>query len=72
MDEELRKYLDGMMAQINDKFEQMLDEMGTLRTDFQNTKGFLLEDAIVMGRRSLSIEQRLTKLEEELRRGKPL
>lgn len=72
MDEELRKYLDGMMAQINDKFEQMLDEMGTLRTDFQNTKGFLLEDAIVMGRRSLSIEQRLTKLEEEMRRGKPL
>ena len=68
MDEDLQKYLDGMMAQINDKFERMLDEMSTLRSDFQNSKAFLLEDAIITGRRSLSVEQRLSKLEDEMRR----
>jgi hypothetical protein len=31
MDEETRAYLDGMMAQINDKFERVLDEIITLR-----------------------------------------
>jgi hypothetical protein len=37
-----------------------------LRAGFQNTKSFLLEDAIVLGRRSLSIEERLARLERKL------
>ena len=50
----------------NVKLERILDEIGTLRTDFQNTKGFLLEDAIVLGRRTLTIEERLSRLERKL------
>jgi len=42
MDEETKAYLDAMMVQLNNKFERILDEIGTLRSDFQNTKGFLL------------------------------
>jgi type II secretory pathway predicted ATPase ExeA len=65
MDEETKAYLDAMMAQINNQFERVLDQMATLQTDFQNTKGFLLEDAIVLGRRALTIERRLTDLEKK-------
>jgi propanediol dehydratase small subunit len=50
---------------VNIKLERILDEIGTLRTDFQNTKGFLLEDAIVLGRRTLTIEERLSRLERK-------
>lgn len=61
-DDEMRRF----MAQINDRFERILDEITALRNDFQNTKGFLLEDAIVLGRRTLIIEERLTRLEKKL------
>jgi hypothetical protein len=51
---------------VNTKLERILDEISTLRTDFQNTKGFLLDDAVVLGRRTLLVEDRLTRLERKL------
>ena len=66
MDEELKAYLDAMMVQINDKFERTLGQLTALRADFQNTKGFLLEDSIVTGRRMMSVEDRLTAIEKKL------
>jgi hypothetical protein len=66
MDEETKAYLDKMTGQMNNGFERLLDQMSTLRGDFQNTKSFLLEDAIVLGRRSLTIEERLARLERKL------
>ena len=44
MDEETKACLDAMMVQLSDKVERIVDEIRTLRSDFQNTKGFLLED----------------------------
>ena len=65
MDEETKACLDDMKARMDEGFERMLDVITTLRADFQNTKGFLLEDAIVMGRRISSIEDRLSRLERK-------
>jgi len=73
MDEELKAYLDGMESRImkmegrlikliNDQHERLIDKVGTLSRDFQNTKGFLIEDAIVLGRRMTNIENRLDDL----------
>ena len=42
MDDELRKYLDGMMAQINGQFERVLNRLTAVERDFQNTKNFLV------------------------------
>ena len=70
LDDELKAYLDGMMTQINDKFERVLDRVGSLERDFQNTKEFLVGDALVTGRRWLDSEARLSKLEEEVRRAR--
>lgn len=67
MDEELRRYLEGMeqrlMARMNGQHERLIEAVSGLRSDFQATKGFLLEDAIVAGRRLLTIEERLNRLE---------
>ena len=73
MDEELRRYLDGMMAQINDKFGRVLDRVGALERDFQNTKEFLVGDVLVSGRRRsgrrrMDAETLLTQVEEQMRR----
>ncbi len=65
MDDETEAYLDAMMARINNQSERILDEIGTLKSDFQNTKGFLLEDAIVLGRRTITLEERLSRLERK-------
>jgi arylsulfatase A-like enzyme len=44
---------DALMTRMNDQFERVIDTMG------------LLEDAIVLGRRVASIEDRLDKLERK-------
>jgi hypothetical protein len=62
-DEEFRRFV----AQINDKLERILNRMTSLEGDFQNTKGFLVNDAAIGGRRWLDLEDRVTKLEDELR-----
>jgi hypothetical protein len=56
---------DALMTRMNDQFERVIDTMGSLSTDLRNTKAFLLEDAIVLGRRVASIEDRLDKLERK-------
>lgn len=69
MDEETRAYLDAikaeLMTQMNNQHERVIDEITTLRADFQNTKGFLVEDALVTGRRLSITEQRVTRLERK-------
>ncbi len=66
MDEELRAYLDEMMGRINNQFERMLEGIKALRTDYQATKTFLVEDALVNGRRLRSFEDRLERVEKHL------
>jgi hypothetical protein len=62
-DDEFRRFV----AQINDKLEQILNRLVSVESDFQNTKGFLIGDAALSGRRWLDLEARVTKLEHELR-----
>ena len=75
MDEELRAYLDeidrravarseALMRQLNDQYEKLLNTITALRRDFTNTKGFLIEDALVLGERLNAVERRLDRLEE--------
>jgi hypothetical protein len=63
MDEELRAYLDTMRLEFNDGQERLLNRLGSLEADFQNTKGFLVSDAVVAGRRWLDLDERVTRLE---------
>ncbi len=69
MDEEAKRYLDAMearlTARINDYSERMLNRLASLEQDFQNTKGFLVGDALVGSRRWLDLEARVTKLENK-------
>ena len=69
MDPELLRYLEGMegrlVARMNDQHEQLLDRLTALESDFLNTKGFLIEDAIVSSRRNAQMEARLTRLERK-------
>jgi hypothetical protein len=64
MDEDLKRYLDSMMAQINGKLEDILDKLSAARADADNTKGhmiYVMED-------SLTLSRRISKLEEQMRR----
>jgi hypothetical protein len=63
MDEEPRRYPDAMMQRINGQFERVLDRLHALETDFQNTKGFLVADSLVSGRRRLGLDGRVSSLE---------
>ena len=67
MDEELRIYLEAMegrlMARLNNSEERILNRLTTMETDAQNTKGFLLNDTAIYGRRWLDLEARVSKLE---------
>jgi len=56
---------DTLMTRMNDQFERVLDRLSANANDLQNTKGFLLEDAIILGRRMLAVEQRLDDLEKK-------
>jgi hypothetical protein len=62
-DDEFRRF----MARINDKLEQILNRLVSVESDFQNTKGFLIGDAALSGRRWLDLEARVTRLEHDLR-----
>lgn len=67
MDEETRAYLQAMegrlMLSINNNHEQVVERLNAIEHDFQNTKGFLIEDALVLGRRQSSAERRVERLE---------
>jgi len=67
LDEELRDYLDAMLVKINDGQERLLNRMASLEQDFINTKGFLVGDAIVSGRRWLDLDERVGRLERDQR-----
>jgi hypothetical protein len=67
MDDETRAYLDAMqtvlLTKINDGHERILNRLASLERDFENTKGFLIGDALVAGRRWLDTDARVTKIE---------
>ena len=65
MDEELKQAFAAVMKALNDTSERLINQMSALRHDFQNTKGFLLEDAIVAGRRLMDLEERVARLEKK-------
>lgn len=65
MDEELRAYLDAMRKEFNDAQERVLNRIAALEQDFQNTKGFLVGDALVGGRRWLDLDERVSRLERD-------
>jgi hypothetical protein len=68
MDEETRGYFDGVMKTVNTKLDDILDKLSVVRKDIENNQGhivYALED-------SLSLGKRITKLEDEIRRLRPL
>lgn len=69
MDEDLRAYLDAMRKEFNDAHEKLLNRLASLEGDFQNVRGFLLNDAAVSSRRWLDLENRLSRLERDRRAG---
>ncbi len=69
MDDETKAFLLAMearlLARMNNQHEHLIDAMTLLRRDFQNTKGFLIEDSLVPGQRTTSVENRLDDLEKK-------
>ena len=65
MDEELRSCLEAMRREINNGQERLLNRLASLKQDFQNTEGFLINDAIVSGRRWLDLDERVARLERD-------
>lgn len=64
MDEETKAYLDAMMLQINNGFDRILDRLEAIRADTDTTQGHVLYG--LQG--NLTLSQRISKLEEEIRR----
>ena len=71
MDEETRAQFAAVIARMNDGFERILVRLGAvderlsaLVSGFQKTKGFLIEDALVLGRRWSALERRVRRIEE--------
>jgi uncharacterized protein Yka (UPF0111/DUF47 family) len=56
---------DALMTRVNDLSERIIDAITALKTDHQNTKAFLLEDAIVLGQRLRSLENRVDRIERK-------
>ena len=52
-----------LVARMNDQHELILNRLTSLEADFQNTKAFLIEDAIISSRRSTDHEARISRLE---------
>lgn len=65
MDEELRAYLDALIGRMNTKLDEILNKLSALRADADNTKTFLIEDALTLGRRMTSLEERIEALEKK-------
>jgi hypothetical protein len=57
--------IDGrLMARLNNSEERILNRLAAMEGDALNTKGFLLNDAVIAGRRWFDLEARVTKLED--------
>jgi len=65
MDEETRQAFASLTRLTNDQHERLIDQISALKRDFQNTKGFLIEDALVIGQRMSGVENRLDDLERK-------
>ncbi len=63
MDDETREAFATMMARMNDQHERLIERINSLAHDFQNTKGFLIKDSLVLGQRTTIVEDRLDDLE---------
>lgn len=64
MDDETKAYLDAMMVQINNQFDRLLDRSKAIRADTHTTQGHVLYR--LQG--NLTLSQRVTKLEDEIRK----
>jgi hypothetical protein len=54
-----------LMERFNNSEERILNRLATMEGDALNTKGFLLNDAVVSGRRWFDLEARVTKPEDD-------
>ncbi len=61
---ELNAVNDRLMARLNNSEERILNRLATMEDDASNTKGFLLNDAVIASRRWLDLETRGTRLED--------
>ena len=69
MDEETKRFFDAMearlTARLNDNSERILNRLASLERDLENTKSFLVGDALIGSRRWLDLDARVTKLESK-------
>ena len=52
-----------LVALMNNQYERLINDVGSMRRDFTTTKGFLREDAATRSRQWLDLEERVSKLE---------
>jgi hypothetical protein len=64
MTEDETKYWDRRMAEISGKMDDILDKLKAVREDVDNSRGQVLFGL----QESLTLSQRITKLEEAMRR----
>lgn len=63
MDQELREYLDGMMAQINGQHGVILGRLGTLETEQTRLRVDMIDTRTVLMERMDRLQARVAKLE---------
>jgi adenylate kinase len=68
VDEETRAEFAALRKQMSDQNERLINQIKSLSHDFQNTKGFLLNDALTLGQRVTLVENRVDNLEKALRK----
>jgi hypothetical protein len=66
MDDETRTAFADMMARMNDGFERVLDQVSAMRRDVELVHGHVLFGL----QNNLTLSQRITKLEDEIRKRK--
>lgn len=67
MDDEEKRYWDAVLGKLNTKLDDILDKLAADRADIDSTRGHLIYG---LGE-SLTLSQRITKLEEAMRKGQP-
>lgn len=67
MTDEEKQYFDGLIRLTNTKLDDILDKLSAVRADTDSLKGHVI---YTLGDQ-LTLSQRITKLEEELRGRKP-
>lgn len=63
MDDATRAAFADLRKLMTDQHERLLNQMNSLDRNFLNTKSFLIDDALTLGRRIAGIEDRLDGLE---------